>query len=46
VTAFMPNMAAAWVSMELGTRGPLGAPTACAASAWRSARGHDPGRAK
>ena len=26
VTAFMPNMAAGWVSMELGARGPVGAP--------------------
>jgi len=42
VTAFMPNMAAAWVSMELGTRGPLGAPcTACAASAMAIGDGYD-----
>jgi 3-oxoacyl-[acyl-carrier-protein] synthase II len=42
VTAFMPNMAAAWVSMELGTRGPLGAPcTACAASAMAVGEGYD-----
>jgi 3-oxoacyl-[acyl-carrier-protein] synthase II len=42
VTAFMPNMAAAWVSMELGTRGPLGAPcTACAASAMAVGDGYD-----
>jgi 3-oxoacyl-[acyl-carrier-protein] synthase II len=42
VTAFMPNMAAGWVSMELGTRGPLGAPcTACAASAMAVGEGHD-----
>jgi 3-oxoacyl-[acyl-carrier-protein] synthase II len=33
VTAFMPNMAAGWISIELGLRGPLGSPcTACAAS--------------
>jgi 3-oxoacyl-[acyl-carrier-protein] synthase II len=42
VTAFMPNMAAGWVSMELGTRGPLGAPcTACAASAMAVGEGYD-----
>jgi len=42
VTAFMPNMAAGWVSMELGTRGPLGAPcTACAASAMAIGEGYD-----
>ena len=42
VTAFMPNMAAGWVSMELGTRGPLGAPcTACAASAMALGEGYD-----
>jgi 3-oxoacyl-[acyl-carrier-protein] synthase II len=42
VTAFMPNMAAGWVSMELGTRGPLGAPcTACAASAMAVGDGYD-----
>jgi 3-oxoacyl-[acyl-carrier-protein] synthase II len=42
VTAFMPNMAAGWVSMELGTRGPLGAPcTACAASAMAVGEGFD-----
>ena len=42
VTAFMPNMAAGWVSMELGTRGPLGAPcTACAASAMAIGDGYD-----
>jgi 3-oxoacyl-(acyl-carrier-protein) synthase len=39
----MPNMAAGWVSMELGTRGPLGAPcTACAASAMAVGDGGDP----
>ena len=33
ITAIIPNMGAAWVSMELGTRGPLTAEcTACAAS--------------
>src|SRR4051795_11842826 len=33
IPAIIPNMGAAWVSMELGTKGPLGAPcTACAAS--------------
>jgi 3-oxoacyl-[acyl-carrier-protein] synthase II len=33
IPMIIPNMAAAWVSIELGTRGPLGAPcTACAAS--------------
>ena len=42
VTAFMPNMAAGWVSMELGARGPLGAPcTACAASAMAVGEGYD-----
>jgi 3-oxoacyl-[acyl-carrier-protein] synthase II len=42
VTAFMPNMAAGWVSMELGTRGPLGSPcTACAASAMAIGSGFD-----
>jgi 3-oxoacyl-[acyl-carrier-protein] synthase II len=42
VTAFMPNMAAGWVSMELGIRGPLGAPcTACAASAMAIGDGMD-----
>ena len=42
VTAFMPNMAAGWVSMELGLRGPLGAPcTACAASAMAIGEGYD-----
>jgi 3-oxoacyl-[acyl-carrier-protein] synthase II len=42
VTAFMPNMAAGWVSMELGARGPLGAPcTACAASAMAIGEGYD-----
>ena len=42
VTAFMPNMAAAWVSIELGARGPLGAPcTACAASAMAIGEGYD-----
>jgi 3-oxoacyl-[acyl-carrier-protein] synthase II len=33
IPAIIPNMGAAWVSMELGTKGPLGSPcTACAAS--------------
>jgi 3-oxoacyl-[acyl-carrier-protein] synthase II len=33
ITAIIPNMGAAWVSMELGTRGPLASQcTACAAS--------------
>jgi 3-oxoacyl-[acyl-carrier-protein] synthase II len=42
VTAFMPNMAAAWVSIELGMRGPLGAPcAACAASAMAIGEGYD-----
>ena len=42
VTAFMPNMAAGWVSMELGLRGPVGAPcTACAASAMAIGEGYD-----
>jgi 3-oxoacyl-[acyl-carrier-protein] synthase II len=42
VTAFMPNMAAGWVSMELGIRGPVGAPcTACAASAMALGEGYD-----
>jgi len=42
VTAFMPNMAAGWVSMELGARGPAGAPcTACAASAMAIGDGYD-----
>src|SRR5205085_9260601 len=42
VTAFMPNMAVGWVSMELGLRGPLGAPcTACAASAMAIGEGYD-----
>jgi 3-oxoacyl-[acyl-carrier-protein] synthase II len=42
VTAFMPNMAAGWVSMELGLRGPVGAPcAACAASAMAVGEGYD-----
>ena len=42
VTAFMPNMAAGWVSMELGATGPVGAPcTACAASAMAIGEGYD-----
>ena len=42
VTAFMPNMGAGWVSMELGARGPVGAPcTACAASAMAIGEGYD-----
>lgn len=42
VTAFMPNMAAGWVSMELGLHGPVTAPcTACAASAMAIGDGYD-----
>ena len=42
VTAFMPNMAAGWISIELGLRGPLGAPcSACAASAMAIGEGYD-----
>ena len=42
VTAFMPNMAAGWVSIELGLRGPVTAPcTACAASAMSIGSGYD-----
>ena len=42
VAAFMPNMAAGWVSIELGVRGPVGAPcTACAASAMAIGEGYD-----
>jgi 3-oxoacyl-[acyl-carrier-protein] synthase II len=42
VTAFMPNMAAGWVSIELGLQGPLGSPcTACAASAMAVGGGYD-----
>jgi 3-oxoacyl-[acyl-carrier-protein] synthase II len=42
VTAFMPNMAAGWVSIELGLRGPVSAPcTACAASAMSIGNGYD-----
>lgn len=42
VTAFMPNMAAGWVSIELGLRGPVSAPcTACAASAMAIGNGLD-----
>ena len=42
VTAFMPNMAAGWVSMELGLNGPVTAPcTACAASAMAIGDGYD-----
>lgn len=42
VTSFMPNMAAGWVSMELGARGPVGAPcAACAASAMAIGEGYD-----
>jgi 3-oxoacyl-[acyl-carrier-protein] synthase II len=38
----MPNMAAGWISMELGARGPVGAPcTACAASAMALGEGYD-----
>ena len=42
VTAFMPNMAAGWISIELGLRGPVTAPcTACAASAMALGDGYD-----
>ena len=42
VTAFMPNMAAGWVSMELGATGPVTAPCeACAASAMAIGDGFD-----
>ena len=42
VTAFMPNMAAGWVSIELGLNGPVAAPcTACAASAMAIGDGYD-----
>src|SRR6266566_1191560 len=42
VTAFMPNMGAGYVSMELGLQGPLGSPcTACAASAMAVGGGYD-----
>jgi 3-oxoacyl-[acyl-carrier-protein] synthase II len=42
VTAFMPNMAAGWISIELGLRGPLGSPcTACAASTMAVGGGYD-----
>jgi 3-oxoacyl-[acyl-carrier-protein] synthase II len=42
VTAFMPNMAAGWVSIELGLRGPVTAPcSACAASAMAIGDGYD-----
>jgi len=42
VTAFMPNMGAGLVSIELGLRGPLGSPcTACAASAMAVGGGYD-----
>jgi 3-oxoacyl-[acyl-carrier-protein] synthase II len=42
VTAFMPNMGAGWVSIELGLTGPLGSPcAACAASAMAIGEGYD-----
>jgi 3-oxoacyl-[acyl-carrier-protein] synthase II len=42
VTAFMPNMGAGLVSIELGLRGPLGSPcTACAASTMAVGGGYD-----
>ena len=47
IPQIIPNMGAAWVSMELGTRGPLSSQcTACAASnmAIGEARRHDPAR--
>jgi 3-oxoacyl-[acyl-carrier-protein] synthase II len=42
IPMIIPNMGAAWVSIELGTRGPLGAPcTACAASQMAIGEGLD-----
>jgi 3-oxoacyl-[acyl-carrier-protein] synthase II len=42
IPAIIPNMGAAWVSMELGTRGPLSSPcTACAASNMAIGEGMD-----
>jgi 3-oxoacyl-[acyl-carrier-protein] synthase II len=42
IPAIIPNMAAAWTSMELGTRGPLQAQcTACAAGAMAIGEGAD-----
>src|SRR5262245_45465217 len=42
ITAIIPNMGAAWVSMELGTRGPLSSQcTACAASNMAIGEGAD-----
>jgi 3-oxoacyl-[acyl-carrier-protein] synthase II len=42
IPAIIPNMGAAWVSMELGTRGPLSAQcTACAASNMAIGEGAD-----
>jgi len=42
VTAFMPNMAAGWIAIEFGLRGPTTAPcTACAASAMAIGDGYD-----
>jgi 3-oxoacyl-[acyl-carrier-protein] synthase II len=42
IPMIIPNMGAAWVSMELGTRGPLGSQcTACAASQMAIGEGLD-----
>src|SRR4051794_372408 len=42
ITAIIPNMGAAWVSMELGTKGPLSSQcTACAASNMAIGEGAD-----
>jgi 3-oxoacyl-[acyl-carrier-protein] synthase II len=42
IPAIIPNMGAAWVSMELGTKGPLTSPcTACAASNMAIGEGMD-----
>lgn len=42
IPAIIPNMGAAWVSIELGTRGPLGSPcAACAASLMAIGEGLD-----
>src|SRR4029077_20980174 len=42
VPALLPNMGAAWVSMQLGTRGPLGSQcTACAAGNMAIGEGFD-----
>jgi 3-oxoacyl-[acyl-carrier-protein] synthase II len=42
ILAILPNMAAAWASIELGTKGPLSTPsTACAASSMAIGEGAD-----